>query len=161
MTDMLAKLYNLPPLQPELDRQHAQNIEIRRALAPEKHLVLAWVGATFSAYWVSECEIAFTRQPITCYIAIHAQRVIGFACYDVTKRGFFGPTGVDESARGQGTGKALLLTCLHDMWAQGYGYAIIGGVGPIDFYEAVVGATVIPDSTPGVYRGLLRQSPEE
>jgi hypothetical protein len=40
---------------------------------------------------------------------------------------------------------------------QGYGYAAIGGVGPIEFYEKAVGATVIPDSTPGVYSGLLQQ----
>ena len=38
----------------------------------------------------------------------------------------------------------------------GYGYAIIGDVGPSAFYEKSVGATVIPDSEPGVYRGMLR-----
>jgi hypothetical protein len=34
---------------------------------------------------------------------------------------------------------------------------VIGGVGPIKFYEKVVGATVIPDSTPSVYADLLRR----
>jgi hypothetical protein len=38
----------------------------------------------------------------------------------------------------------------------GYGYAIIGGVGPVAFYQQAVGAQVIEDSTPGVYAGLLR-----
>ena len=38
----------------------------------------------------------------------------------------------------------------------GYGYAIIGDVGPSQFYERTVGATPIPDSEPGVYAGLLK-----
>lgn len=36
-----------------------------------------------------------------------------------------------------------------------YGYAIIGWVGPAEFYAKAVGAVEIPDSTPGVYRGML------
>lgn len=154
MTDMLVKLYDLPPMH---DTQSQHNIVIRRALAPEKHLILSWIEVHFSAYWVSECDVALNRQPVSCFIATHEGNLIGFGCYDTTRRGFFGPTGVDESARGRGTGKALLLACLHDMWAQGYGYAVIGGVGPIEFYEKAVGATVIPDSTPSIYAGLLRK----
>lgn len=33
--------------------------------------------------------------------------------------------------------------------------AIIGGVGPAEFYAKAVNAALIPDSTPGIYRGLL------
>ena len=50
----------------------------------------------------------------------------------------------------------MLLECLHAMAAHGYGYAIIGGVGPRAFYERVVEVLEIPGSTPGVYRGKLR-----
>lgn len=153
MTDMLVKLYELPPI---IDTQSQHSITIRRALAPEKHHILAWIDTHFSAYWVSECDVAISRQPVSCFIASQDGKLIGFGCYDTTRRGFFGPTGVAESARGKGTGRALLLACLHDMWQQGYGYAVIGGVGPIEFYEKAVGATVIPDSTPSVYAGLLR-----
>ena len=39
--------------------------------------------------------------------------------------------------------------------AEGYAYAIIGGVGPVAFYEKCVGARAIPDSTPGIYRDFL------
>ena len=46
-----------------------------------------------------------------------------------TAKAFFGPTGVDETYRGKGIGKALLLVCLHDMYAQGYAYGIIGDAG--------------------------------
>ena len=37
----------------------------------------------------------------------------------------------------------------------GYGYAIIGDVGPSAFYEKTVGAMPIPNSAPGVYAGML------
>jgi hypothetical protein len=42
------------------------------------------------------------------------------------------------------------------MAAEGYAYAIIGGVGPAAFYERAVGAIPIPGSEPGIYRGRLR-----
>jgi GNAT superfamily N-acetyltransferase len=156
MTDMLVKLYELPSLAPYLAKQEEAAISIRRALVPEKHHILQWVGEHFGAYWVSETDVALSRSPVSCFIAVANEEMIGFACYDTTRLGFFGPTGVGEAARGKGTGAALLLACLHDMWAKGYGYAVIGGVGPEDFYAKHAGATVIPDSTPGIYAGMLR-----
>lgn len=158
MTDMLVKLYALPPLAPFIEAQAAQGVTVRRGLPPEKHHVLDWVSAHFSNYWRSETDVAFSHQPVTCFVAIENGHLLGFGCYDATARGFFGPTGVHESARGRGLGKALLLACLHDMANQGYGYGIIGGVGPVEFYQRVVGATVIEDSTPGIYGGMLRTS---
>jgi len=158
MTDMLVKLYALPPLEAALERQASQGITIRRAIAPEKHHVLAWVRQHFSEFWVSETDSAFANRPVSCWLAVEGPSLIGFGCYDATAKGFFGPTGVSEAARGRGTGAALLIACLHDMRAQGYGYGIIGGVGPIEFYARTVGATVIDDSTPGIYGGMLRQS---
>ncbi|MCL4876513.1 MAG: GNAT family N-acetyltransferase [Anaerolineae bacterium] len=157
MTDMLVKLYELPDAAPILQQQTAQGITIRRAIAPEKHFVLAWIRTHFSEYWVSECDVAFARQPISCFLAVENEMVIGFGVYDTTRKGFFGPTGVSEAARGRGTGTALLLVCLHAMWHEGYGYAIIGGVGPVEFYQRAVGATVIENSTPSVYGGMLRK----
>ncbi|MDL1901986.1 GNAT family N-acetyltransferase [Anaerolineae bacterium CFX9] len=156
MTDMLVKLYTLPPLEPELEAMRLQGIALRRGGAPEKRLALDWVEAQFDSYWASECDIAFSRQPPSIYLATLEDRPIGFGCYDTTARGFFGPTGVDESVRGRGVGRALLIACLHAMREIGYGYAIIGGVGPAEFYARTVGATVIPESTPGIYAGMLR-----
>jgi hypothetical protein len=157
MPDMLVKLYELPDLQPALQREHEAGIIIRRAIAPEKHIILKWVGKHFSPYWVSECDVSFANTPVTCFIAVEGERLIGFACYDATARGFFGPTGVSEADRGKGAGAALLLICLHDMYAQGYGYGIIGGVGPAEFYTKVSGAVMISDSAPGIYKGMLRE----
>ena len=57
--------------------------------------------------------------------------------------------------RGKGIGKALLLCCLHSMREMGYGYAIIGSIGPQAYYEKCVGAMLIPDSTPGIYKDYL------
>ncbi|MBK8021737.1 MAG: GNAT family N-acetyltransferase [Chloroflexi bacterium] len=156
MPDMLVKLYELPEQHTLLASLAEQGITVRRAKAPEKHFVTEWVGKHFSPYWVSETEVSFARLPLSCFIATHEGKVVGFACYDATRRGFFGPTGVDDTYRGRKIGKALLLACLHDMLAQDYGYAIIGGVGPAEFYAGACGAVIIPDSTPGIYAGLLR-----
>jgi GNAT superfamily N-acetyltransferase len=155
MTDMLVKLYELPPLHPAIDGQTEQGITIRRALTPEQHIIVDWVKTHFHDYWGSETAGAICRQPPACFIAVENGAILGFGCYDTTAKGFFGPTGVTEQARGRGTGAALLLACLHDMLAQGYGYAIIGGVGPAEFYTKIAGATVIEGSSPGIYRGLL------
>ncbi len=37
-----------------------------------------------------------------------------------------------------------MLACLLDMKLTGYGYAIIGGIGPTEFYRKVAGAVEIP-----------------
>ncbi|WP_245286956.1 GNAT family N-acetyltransferase [Bradyrhizobium sp. Tv2a-2] len=138
-----------------MSRLAADGISIRRALPPEKHKVLDWVRGHFSEAWASETDVAFARQPVSCFIAIQHKRLLGFACHDATCRNFFGPTGVDPNARGKGIGAALLLACLEAMRQQGFGYAIIGGVGPAEFYAKSVGAVAIEGSQPGIYRGLL------
>lgn len=153
--DMLVKLYELPAPDEALRRLAADGISVRRALPPEKHKVLEWVRGNFSEAWTSETDVAFSRQPASCFIAVQDKRLFGFACHDAACRNFFGPTGVDPDARGKGIGAALLLACLDAMRQQGYGYAIIGGVGPADFYAKTVGAIPIQGSRPGIYRGLL------
>jgi GNAT superfamily N-acetyltransferase len=153
--DMLVKLYDLPDLSATFVRLLKQGIQIRRALAPEKHKVVVWVGENFGEGWVSETEIAFARQPISCFIGVKEGRIIGFACHDTTCRNFFGPTGVEPQARKNGVGTALLFACLDAMRQQGFGYAIVGGVGPTAYYSKTVGAIPIEGSEPGVYRGLL------
>ncbi len=156
MPDMLVKLYTLPELEELLVQQKEAGVEIRRALAPEKNIVVDWVKNTYALYWVNECEVAFARQPVSCFIAVENAQLLGFACYDATCKNFFGPTGVKENSQGRGIGKALLLACLHAMKAEGYAYAIIGGVGPAKFYSKIVGAIEIEGSDPGIYRNLLK-----
>ena len=156
--DMLVKLYDLPDSR-NLREQLAQaGVSLRRALAPEKHKLVAWVKDHFSDYWASEAEVAFSREPVSCFIAVQDGKIKGFACHDVTCRNFFGPTGVLPRARKNGIGTALLFACLEDMKHEGYGYAIIGGVGPADYYAKAVGALAIQGSEVGIYRGLLGAS---
>ena len=153
--DMLVKLYDLPNSRAALERLRDHRIQIRRALVPEKHKVVAWVRENFSQGWASEAEVAFGRQPVSCFIAVKAGKILGFACHDATCRNFFGPTGVDPNARREGVGTGLLFACLEAMREQGFGYAIVGGVGPADYYAKTVRAVPIEGSEPGVYGGLL------
>lgn len=155
MPDLLVRLYDLPVAAPELERLAGRGIVIRRAMAYEKHAVVQWVKHRFGPGWADECDVAFTRVPVSCFIATDSGNITGFACHDVTCLNFFGPFGVDEKNRGFGIGKALLLSCLNAMATKGYAYAIIGGAGPTEFFVKAVGALPIAGSTPGIYRDRL------
>jgi len=154
MADLLVKLYDLKPRSTAVP----DGISVRRAFAAEKRLVAQWVSQHFGERWASECEISFMRQPVACFIATNDFAVLGFATYDATARGFFGPTGVDEQARHKGIGRALLFAALQDMAAHGYAYGIIGSTTSLDFYRREVGGIEIADSTPGFYQGMLKPS---
>ena len=155
---MLVRLYELPVAASRVEALQRAGIEVRRALAPERHVIVAWVRETFGEGWASECEVSFGRLPISCFRAQRGQQLLGFACYDATAKAFFGPTGVLESERKQGIGTALLLVALHAMAAEGYAYALIGAAGPADFYATAVGAVSIAGSSPGIYAHLLRRA---
>ncbi len=154
MTDMLVKLYDLPDELPA----PPPGVDIRRALGPEKHLVLAWAARVYSRGWADECELAFCRQPITCFIALRDRQLTGFCVYDATARGMLGPIGVAHEYQRQGIGRQLVVAALKDMAAQGYAYAVVGWAGPEAFFTETVGAIPIPDSRPGLYRDLLSTS---
>ena len=154
MADLLVKLYDLKLA----EHTPPPGVTVRRAFAAEKRLVAQWVATHFGERWASECEISFARQPVACFIATNDLEVMGFATYDATARGFFGPTGVMEEARHKGIGRALLTATLDDMACQGYAYCIIGATTSFDFYRKEVGAVPIADSTPGFYRGMLKPS---
>jgi hypothetical protein len=155
MPDLLVRLYDLPVLESDA-RVAAAGVVIRRVLPPEAHLVLRWVGTHFNEGWVSEARMALAQLPPTIWIAVRDNAVLGFACHDATAKGFFGPTGVDEAERGRGIGEALLLATLRGMRETGYGYTIIGGAGPVAFYQKRLDAIIIPNSVPGIYAGMLR-----
>lgn len=160
MGDLLVRLYDLPEF-PSEAKVIAAGVTVRRALPPERHVVTDWVGKHFSSNWVAEVEAAMSRLPVTCWLAVKDGKLLGFACHDATAKGFFGPTGVDEAARGQGLGEALLIVTLRGMREAGYAYAVIGGAGPVEFYQKRLDALVIPGSTPGIYQGMLRRPKSE
>ena len=158
MRDMLVRLIGLPDVsETEKTLFTKENIVFRRAIAPEKHLVSDWVMEQFGAYWKSEVGVAFSRQPISCWLAQRGNDILGFACYESTSRNFFGPTGTLESERGKGIGKTLLVKSLESLREMGYAYAIIGGVGPAEFYQKSVDARIIEGSETSIYEHLIRK----
>jgi len=146
MADLLVNLLKLPPVE-TLDVK----VLIRRAQPFELSIVRQFIEQNFSASWADEVSVGFANKPVSVFIAAIDQKLVGFAAYECTRRGFFGPTGVLDSARGLGIGKALLLSSLTALRELGYVYAIIGAAGPVRFYQKTVGAIVIPDSEPGIY----------
>jgi predicted N-acetyltransferase YhbS len=141
----------LPPLESE-----SPEFVVRRAQPFELSAVRRFVEENFSVSWADEVSVGFARQPITVFVATMERELIGFAAYECTRRGFFGPMGVVERAVGKGAGKALLLAALWGLRELGYVYAIVGAAGPVHFYQKTVGAIVIPDSEPGIYTDLLK-----
>lgn len=157
MPDMLVKLYELPDSSLLYKELETQGIRIMRPMTPNKSKVHEWVLSQFSAGWADEIDTAFTKLPVSCFIAYdeNEKKIVGFAGYDCTYKAFFGPTGVDITYRGKGIGKALCLRCLEALRDEGAGYAIIGSVGPKDFYNKICGATIIEGSDPGIYANLI------
>lgn len=155
MADMLVRLYDLPPAAEAVAALAGEGAVVRRALVPERRVVGAFVAAHF-APWQAEVDVCFARQPVTCFVAVRGAELLGFACIEAIARSFFGPTGVVPEERGRGVGRALLLVALEALRESGYAYAIIGGVGPAEFYVRHANAIAIAGSDPGIYRGMLR-----
>lgn len=153
MPDLLVPLYRLP--EGQAAGLH-DGVLVRRALAPEAHLIAAFAEWHFNKGWASEVAVAMAALPPGVHIAVEDGALIGFSCHDATARGFFGPTGVIEAVRGRGIGGRLLLASLRAMREAGYAYAIIGGAGPVDFYRRHCPVIEIPESEPGIYKGMLK-----
>jgi GNAT superfamily N-acetyltransferase len=151
MPDLLVNLLKLPAI------EDVPDFSVRRAQPFEMTAVRSFVATNFSVSWADEISVGFSRQPISVFIATIHRELIGFAAYECTRRGFFGPMGVIESARSKGAGKALLLASLWGLREMGYVYAIIGAAGPVGFYQKTVGAIIIPDSGPGIYTDMLKK----
>lgn len=157
MPDLLVKLYNLPDSAPHYKDLESNKIKIIRPMTPNKYKVHEFILKFFHEGWANEVDTAFTRFPVSCFIAIDTEKneMVGFAGYDCTYKAFFGPTGVNPAYRGKGIGKALLMRCMEALRDEGYAYGIIGSAGPVEFYKKCCGATVIEDSSPGIYASLF------
>lgn len=153
--DLFVKLYDIKDIE-ENSFIKDKSVIIKRPIAPEKHKITEWVSKNFSQNWASEVDVSISKTPPTCFIALKNGQIIGFACYDSTSKGFFGPIGVLESERKTGVGKALLLKTLKQMYYDGYGYAVIGWAGPVEFFKKTAGAIEIPDSDTSVYKDMIR-----
>ena len=159
MADMLVKLYD----KEFISKQEAlaeKGIIIKRAHVSDKNIILPFVKEHFKHdAWVNEVEYALFRYPTSCWIAVKNKELIGFACYDTTAKGFFGPTGVRIDHHRQGIGAELLIRSMISLKEMGYAYAIIGWVASdaISLYTKVVGAVLIEDSEPrkSIYHNFI------
>ncbi len=159
MPDMLVRLYDLPDPAPYELRVSEAGITVRRMEAWDRAALRSFITQNFTEAWATEADFAFNgAHPITGFVAVKDGRIAGFAVYECSRRNYFGPTGVREDLRGQGVGALLLFRCLESMRDMGYGYAIIGWVGPAEFYERICGATIIEGSSPGVYAAMQAEA---
>ena len=150
--DMIVRLYDLP----EVPR--IEGIKIKRAFIGNKTAILQFIRETFSDGWACEAERSMLQDVSKVFIAEESGKVVGFACFDSTAKGFFGPVGVAPEMRGKRVGEALLISTLKGMLDYGYGYGIIGWVKDAEmFYRKTVDAEFIKNGEPekNVYRNML------
>jgi GNAT superfamily N-acetyltransferase len=98
---------------------------------------LDFVERQFGRIWRFEAAKAFETDPPKAFFD-----GAGFAVHDVSNRGlgFFGPTGVAKSMRGQGIGCRLLRASLADLRRLGYSRAVIPWTDALEFYRKCCGA---------------------
>ncbi len=163
MADMLVNLYDVSPDDELTARLAADGVRIVRALAADSRRVISFIERSAADWpgdprdnWAGECGAALAQQPSTCFVAVQEREIVGFACYDATGKGYFGPTGVAIDHQGRGIGRALLIVTLLAMREAGYGYGIIGWPAPdaIAFYERAVNAQLIAGATTDIYSRL-------
>jgi GNAT superfamily N-acetyltransferase len=107
----------------------------RIADAADLERLRPWV-AEHHPNWINELERGVALD--SCVV----HRDLGFACIDVNREGWFGPTATHPDARGQGVGTATLLAALHLMRARGHEHAEIAWADALPFYSKAVGARV-------------------
>jgi len=128
LADLLVRLYDLPPLAPAVDALDRQGIAVRRALSFERPQVTQFALEHGSEGWAAECDAAFARMPLACFVAVErsaksvaptpvpvdvSDTLIGFACYEATCRDFFGPQLVHRTS-------ANFATAYNRACAKGY-----------------------------------------
>ncbi len=153
MSDLLVNLYDIPEI-PQLQ----DGIKIKRACPTDISKIIQFVRDEFCEGWANECSRALHNSPVSCFIAVKDKKIIGFACYDATAKGFFGPIGLLKTERGNKTGSALLLSCLHAMRNDGYAYAVVGWAGDaFPFYKKAANAIMIPNWSPikSIYSNMI------
>ncbi len=147
MPDLLVPLYDLPGIQEQ------DGLWVGKPMPHQSPSVLSFIGDNFSNGWKAEASTAFGSVPPTLIVAVDraSGRLAGFCCWDCTAKGYLGPIGIYEGSRGRGVGKAVVLAALHSMREAGYGYAVIGDAGPVEFFQRICDARVIEGSEPGIY----------
>lgn len=110
-------------------------LPVRRAEEHDLTAIRAWVDDAFP-HWIDELE----RGVRLGWCFVHDD--LGFACYDVNRDAWFGPTATKPGHGGRGIGSATLLTSLHAMRAHGYERADIAWAAAHEFYAKAIGARI-------------------
>lgn len=128
--------------------------DIRHIFPSDKDRLLSFIQSEFpnEKGWVMEAEHGWYEG--TVVIAVENMNIVGFACYDCSGKGYFGPFGVASAYRGKHIGIELMYAVFDAMKQKGYGYAVIGWVSdnregsPTEFYKKWAMASYIPHSDP-------------
>lgn len=159
MADLIVNLYEKESfLNDNGVKLKDDNIKIKRVLSPNSDRLVEFVQTHFSIGWTSEVKAGVYKENPTCFVATDSGNIVGFACYDATAKGYFGPTGVDPNYRGKNIGQVLLLTTLDALKNAGYGYAVIGGVNDkvAGFYARYVNFMKF-ETKPDLYSRLINR----
>jgi|SRR5690554_645650 len=158
MADLIVNLYEKDFINDNQVKLKNEKIKIKRLLSPNADSLVNFVSKHFTSGWASEVKAAAYKSNPSCFVATHQGEIIGFACYDATAKGYFGPTGVNSDYRGNNIGQVLFLTTLEAMKEAGYGYVIIGSVGKSvkGFYSKYVTVQEI-DIKPDLYSRLINR----
>ncbi|MBN1477461.1 GNAT family N-acetyltransferase [Candidatus Sumerlaeota bacterium] len=118
-----------------------RGITVRRAEEGDREAIAAWARREFAG-WEEEILACYEQSPISLWIALRGEEMLGFGAYDSNNvnTGHFGPTGLSEASRGLGLGRVLTRAALRDQRRQGHRRAVIPWVGPIRFYSKCCGA---------------------
>ncbi|WP_162140163.1 GNAT family N-acetyltransferase [Haploplasma axanthum] len=158
MADLVVNLYEREYLKDSKIELKNKELKIKRLLSPNADKLVEFVEENFSIGWASEVKAGIYKSNPSCFVAIDNGEIVGFACYDATAKGYFGPTGVNPKYRGLNIGQVLLLTTLDAMRSDGYGYAIIGGVSDrvVGFYSKYCNVIKL-DAKPDLYSRLINR----
>jgi len=124
-----------------------ENEDIRKVGEEDRETLQKFIEKEFRARWMKHINHAFDHKlEPSIYVYEENNEIVGFACFDVVrgKKGLFGPMGTAKHLRSKGVGVKLLGKCMFEMKKVGYETAIIGEAGPIEFYQKVLGARVMP-----------------
>jgi GNAT superfamily N-acetyltransferase len=113
--------------------------EILPVLTRDRERVLAFIDKNFGQIWRFEASKGKT----IFYVEVDGE-IAGFSTHDANNRGlgWFGPTGVAQSHRGRGLGRALLLASLADLRRLGYHRVVIPWTDAIEFYRKTCEAQI-------------------
>lgn len=139
--DLTRRSFDPAPLVAQL---RADGVTVRRLARADEAAYTRYLGERWSEGWQYEGLHALRsgQEPIPAHVALAGEEIIGFAAYDVTRPGWFGPIGTNAERRGRRVGTALLHACLHDWQRQGRRHCQIAGIGPLYFYVDACDAVI-------------------